>query len=128
MFVALARAILPEGLTLFSTSRFPCTSTAISSYHILVFKVDLRDAIGASLISVIATSSGAAAAYVKEGFTNMRIGMFLEIATTLGVLLGSLAGARVLVQAHTRLLHLIFGAVVVVLAIEMIVNGIAGRL
>ena len=52
----------------------------------LVFGVDIRYAIGASLVSVIATSSGAAAAYVREGFTNLRIGMFLEIATTLGAL------------------------------------------
>ncbi|MBE9020711.1 TSUP family transporter, partial [Chroococcidiopsidales cyanobacterium LEGE 13417] len=50
----------------------------------LAFKVDIRYAIGASLVSVIATSSGAAAAYVKEGFTNVRIGMFLEVATTIG--------------------------------------------
>src|SRR5271167_3542337 len=47
----------------------------------ILFHVDLRYAIGASLVSVIATSSGAAAAYVKEGFSNIRIGMFLEIAT-----------------------------------------------
>lgn len=59
----------------------------------LVFGVDIRYAVGASLVSVIATSSGAAAAYVKEGFTNMRVGMFLEIFTTLGALLGAfLAG------------------------------------
>ena len=55
----------------------------------LFFKVDIRYAIGASLVSVIATSSGAAAAYVKEGFSNIRIGMFLEIATTIGALLGA---------------------------------------
>ena len=55
----------------------------------LFFHVDIRYAIGASLVSVIATSSGAAAAYVKEGFSNIRIGMFLEIATTLGALLGA---------------------------------------
>src|SRR5438874_3611112 len=55
----------------------------------VLFHVDIRYAIGASLVSVIATSSGAAAAYVKEGFTNIRIGMFLEIATTLGALLGA---------------------------------------
>ena len=55
----------------------------------ILFKVDIRYAIGASLVSVIATSSGAAAAYVKEGFSNIRIGMFLEIATTLGALLGA---------------------------------------
>lgn len=51
--------------------------------------VDIRYAIGASLVSVIATSSGAAAAYVREGFSNLRIGMFLEIATTIGALVGA---------------------------------------
>jgi uncharacterized protein len=59
------------------------------------FNVDIRYAIGASLISVIATSLGAAVAYVKEGFTHMRAGMFLEIATTLGALLGAFLAARV---------------------------------
>jgi uncharacterized protein len=61
----------------------------------LFFKVDIRYAVGASLVSVIATSSGAAAAYVKEGFSNIRIGMFLEIATTIGALLGAFLAARV---------------------------------
>jgi uncharacterized membrane protein YfcA len=55
----------------------------------LLFKVDLHYAIGASLVSVIGTSSGAAAAYVKEGYTNIRVGMFLEIATTVGALVGA---------------------------------------
>lgn len=55
----------------------------------LVFKVDLHYAIGASLVSVIATSSGAAAAYVKEGYSNVRVGMLLEVGTTLGALLGA---------------------------------------
>lgn len=55
----------------------------------LIFKVDLHYAIGASLVSVIATSSGSAAAYVKEGYSNVRVGMFLEIATTVGALLGA---------------------------------------
>src|SRR5580658_1523121 len=55
----------------------------------LLFHIDIRYAIGASLVSVIATSSGAAAAYVREGFSNIRIGMFLEIATTLGALVGA---------------------------------------
>ncbi len=59
----------------------------------LGFGVNIRYAIGASLISVIATSSGAASAYVKEGYSNIRIGMFLEIATTIGALIGAfLAG------------------------------------
>src|SRR5438034_11236867 len=61
----------------------------------LGFGVDIRYAIGASLVSVIATSSGAAAAYVKEGYTNIRIGMFLEIATTVGALLGAFLATRV---------------------------------
>src|ERR1041385_8632606 len=60
----------------------------------LVFGVDIRYAIGASLVSVIGTSSGAAAAYVKEGFSNIRIGMFLEIATTLGALIGAYLALR----------------------------------
>jgi uncharacterized membrane protein YfcA len=55
----------------------------------LLFGADIRYAIGASLVSVIATSSGAAAAFVKEGFTNLRIGMLLEIATTTGALIGA---------------------------------------
>ena len=71
----------------------------------LFFKVDIRYAIGASLVSVIATSSGAAAAYVKEGFSNIRIGMFLEIATTLGALTGAFLAAFV----PTKALAIIFG-------------------
>lgn len=55
----------------------------------VLFGVDIHFAAGASLISVIATSSGAASAYVKEGFTNIRIGMFLEIATTIGAIIGA---------------------------------------
>jgi uncharacterized membrane protein YfcA len=61
----------------------------------LLFKVDLHYAIGASLVSVIATSSGAAAAYVRDGYSNIRIGMFLEMATTLGALLGAYLVAKV---------------------------------
>lgn len=75
----------------------------------LLFKVDIRYAIGASLVSVIATSSGAAAAYVKEGFSNIRIGMFLEIATTLGALLGAFIATSV----PTRAIAVIFGVVLV---------------
>ena len=61
----------------------------------VLFKIDIHYAIGASLVSVIATSSGAAAAYVREGYSNVRIGMFLEVATTLGALLGAYLTARV---------------------------------
>jgi uncharacterized membrane protein YfcA len=75
----------------------------------LLFKVDLRYAIGASLVSVIATSSGAAAAYVKEGFSNIRIGMFLEIATTIGALVGAYLATRV----PSNAIAIIFGAVLI---------------
>jgi len=73
----------------------------------LFFHVDIRYAIGASLVSVIATSSGAAAAYVKEGFSNIRIGMFLEIATTLGALLGAYLALKV----PTHAIAIVFGLV-----------------
>ena len=73
----------------------------------LLFHIDIRYAIGASLVSVIATSSGAAAAYVREGFSNIRIGMFLEIATTLGALLG--AYLTLIVSTHA--IGIIFGVV-----------------
>jgi len=62
---------------------------------VLLLGVDIRYAIGASLVSVIATSSGAAAAYVREGYSNIRIGMFLEIATTVGAAVGALIAAKV---------------------------------
>jgi len=73
----------------------------------LAFGVDIRYAIGASLISVIATSSGAAAAYVKEGYSNIRIGMVLEIATTLG----ALGGAALATHLPTRAIAVVFGVV-----------------
>src|SRR5947199_6585131 len=75
----------------------------------LAFGVDIRYAIGASLVSVIATSSGAAAAYVKEGYTNIRIGMFLEIATTLGATAGAFAATHV----STQTIAIIFGLVLI---------------
>lgn len=71
------------------------------------FGVNLQYAIGASLISVIATSSGAAAAYVREGYTNIRIGMFLEIATTMG----ALGGAFIAGVISTSAIAIVFAAV-----------------
>jgi uncharacterized membrane protein YfcA len=75
----------------------------------LGFHVDLRYAIGASLISVIATSSGAAAAYVRDGLSNVRIGMFLEVATTIGAVFGAFLATRV----PTRALAIVFGLVLI---------------
>ena len=80
----------------------------------LLLGVDLHYAMGASLVSVIATSSGAAAAYVKEGFSNIRVGMFLEIATTLG----AVAGAHLTTTIPASGLALIFGAVLLYSAVH----------
>jgi uncharacterized protein len=84
----------------------------------LGFGVDIRYAIGTSLISVIATSSGAASAYVKEGLLNIRIGMFLEIATTLG----AIAGAAIAVFAPTHAISVIFGIVLIYSAINSFIK------
>ena len=73
----------------------------------LLFGVDIRYAIGASLVSVIATSSGSAASYVKEGYSNIRVGMLLEIATTLGALIGAFLATHV----STQTIAIIFGLV-----------------
>jgi len=74
---------------------------------VLLLGIDLRYAIGAALVSVIATSSGAAAAYVREGFSNIRVGMFLEIATTVGAVCGAYLAAHISGSA----LGVVFGVV-----------------
>ena len=73
----------------------------------LALGVDIRYAVGASLVSVIATSSGAAAAYLREGYTNLRVGMLLEVATTLGASLGGLLATVVAPHA----IAVVFGVV-----------------
>jgi uncharacterized membrane protein YfcA len=78
---------------------------------LVFFTVDIRYAIGASLVSVIATSSGAAAAYVKEGWTNLRVGMFLELATTMGAISGAFLATTVL---PTATIEVIFGVVLLI--------------
>jgi uncharacterized protein len=74
---------------------------------VVLLRVDMRYAIGATLVSVIATSSGAASAYVREGFSNVRIGMFLEVATTFG----AIAGAGLATRIPTAVLSVVFGLV-----------------
>jgi uncharacterized membrane protein YfcA len=78
----------------------------------LLLGVDIRYAIGASLVSVIATSCGAAAAFVREGYSNIRIGMFLEVATTLGALFGAFLSGKI----PTATLAIIFGLMLLVTA------------
>jgi uncharacterized protein len=82
----------------------------------LLLHIDIRLAIGASIISVIATSSGAAAAYVRDGLANLRVAMFLELGTTLGAISGAyLAGI-----VHPRFLYILFGLVLGYSAIAML--------
>ncbi|MGH7895180.1 MAG: sulfite exporter TauE/SafE family protein [Candidatus Binatia bacterium] len=73
----------------------------------LLFGVDIRYAAGAALISVIATSSGAASSYVRDGYSNLRVGMFLEIATTVGAVLGAALTGHV----GTGTIGIVFGVV-----------------
>src|SRR3954466_11805387 len=80
----------------------------------LLFHVDMRYAIGASLVSIIATSSGAAAAFVREGYTNVRIGILLEVGTVIGALVGAaLAGIT-----PTNVLAILMGVVLLFSAVR----------
>lgn len=79
----------------------------------LGFGVDIRYAIGAALLASIATSSGSASAYVKEGITNIRLGMFLEIATTIGAVIGAL----IAVYTPTNTIAILFGIVLIFSAV-----------
>ncbi|TAF02247.1 MAG: sulfite exporter TauE/SafE family protein, partial [Nostocales cyanobacterium] len=72
-----------------------------------VFDVDIRYAVGASLVSVIATSLGSASTYIKKGFANLRLGMFLEVATTIGAIIGALMAAVVSVKFLTIILAVV---------------------
>lgn len=82
----------------------------------LMLGIDIRLAIGASIISVIATSSGAAAAYVRDGLANLRVAMFLEIGTTAG----AISGAWVAGQLHPRWLFVLFATVLAYSAVMML--------
>ncbi|NPC69788.1 sulfite exporter TauE/SafE family protein [Corallococcus exiguus] len=82
----------------------------------LVLKVDIRYAVGASIVSVIATSSGAAAAYVRDGLANMRVAMFLELATVAGAVTGAMLAGMV----SGRALYFLFGAVMAYSALAML--------
>ncbi len=108
----------------------------ITPVLVLGFGIDIRYAMGAALASVIATSSGAAAAYLRDGVSNMRIGLFLCVATTLG----AVGGAMLAGVADAALLSLIFGLALLATAglslrkkedsagVELPVNPVAARL
>lgn len=82
----------------------------ITPLLVLGFGIDIRYAMGAALVSVIATSSGAAAAYLRDGISNMRIGLFLCIATTIG----AVAGAMLAVVLDQTVLSVIFGVALLI--------------
>ncbi len=82
----------------------------------LLYHVDIRLAIGASIVAVIATSSGAAVTYVRERLTNLRAGMFLELGTTLGAISGAVLTAYIPNQA----LYILFAGVIAYSAVAML--------
>ena len=81
----------------------------------LLLGVDIRYAVGASIVSVIATSNGATVSHLKEGVANLRIGMLLEMATVTGAVLGALAASHV----SSGALYLVFAAVLAYSAVAM---------
>jgi uncharacterized membrane protein YfcA len=85
----------------------------------LLFGVNIKYAIGASIVSVIATSSGAAVAYIRDKIINLRLGMFLEIATTLGAITGALITGLV----YPNALFIIFGLLMLYSALVMLRKG-----
>ena len=84
----------------------------------LLFHVNIKFAIGASIVSVIATSSGAAAAYIRDRLTNVRIGVVLEIATTTG----AISGAFLTGLLAPRWLFLIFGVLLLYSILPMVLR------
>ncbi len=81
----------------------------------LIFKIDIHYAIGASIVSVIATSSGAAATYVRERLANLRVAMLLEIATVSGALTGAYLAGLI----SEQWLYIIFGIVMGYSCVQM---------
>lgn len=90
--------------------------TVITPILTLMLGIDINHAIGASLIAVIATSSGAAIAYINDGITNLRIGMFLEVATTIGAITGAFLAGFV----SSSVLYIIFGLFLLYSALAML--------
>jgi len=78
-------------------------------------KVDIKTAIGASIVAVIATSSAAATVYVHERITNIKLGMILETATTIGAIVGAL----IVVYVNKQILAAAFGMVLIYAAFYM---------
>jgi uncharacterized membrane protein YfcA len=88
----------------------------------LFLDVPIHQAIAASLLAVVATSTTAAAAYLRDDLTNLRLGMTLETATVTGALAGGLAGAVL----SRGVLSAVFGGVMVVVALYLLVRPLTG--
>ncbi|GHO54574.1 sulfite exporter TauE/SafE family protein [Ktedonobacter robiniae] len=84
----------------------------------LAFGLPIQYAVGASVIAIIATSSGSAAAYVRDRLSNIRVGMFLETATVSGAIVGALLASIVAPQ----LLYIIFGIVLLISLLPILVK------
>lgn len=80
---------------------------------VLAFHVDIRVAVAASLVAVIATSTSAGSVYLGRGLTNMRLGMTLEVSTTIGGMTGGLAAALLPVDAIAALFASVMGVTAV---------------
>jgi uncharacterized membrane protein YfcA len=84
----------------------------------LFLGVDIHFAIGASIVAIIGTSSGAATTYVKDKLTNLRVGMFLEVATTAG----AICGAAIAAYTNSVALELIFGSILLVMLVPTVMK------
>ena len=76
----------------------------------ILLGVDIHFAIGASIVAIIGTSSGAASTYVRDKVTNLRVGMFLEVASTSGAIIGAALAA----YTNSVVLELVFGGILLV--------------
>jgi uncharacterized membrane protein YfcA len=84
----------------------------------LFLGVDIHFAIGASIVAIIGTSSGAASTYVKDKITNLRVGMFLEVATAAG----AICGAAIAAYIDSIALELIFGIILIIMLIPTVLK------
>src|SRR5512147_1657452 len=82
------------------------------------FGMDIKHAIAVSIVSVIATSSGSASAYVRDKITNLKVGMFLEMFT----IVGAIAGAAITLASGQRFLYLLFGIVLLASWVALLIQ------
>lgn len=89
----------------------------------LIMHVDVKTAVAASIVSVIATSSGSASAYVKDRLSNIKVGMYLEMFT----ILGALVGAAITLRSGGRVIYLVFGLVLLASFVALLLKPEMGE-